>query len=108
MQREVERDNNARNMMVLSFTSLVQEFLKKFRKVVAGVKVSFWPRAKTCLHRIRETFSCLSHDLKGETRCGKAGGVAGRPLERSLQCLLWEDIACYRIEESSKIVRRGD
>jgi hypothetical protein len=41
MQREVERDNNARNMMVLSFTSLVQEFLKKFRKVVAGVKVSF-------------------------------------------------------------------
>ena len=27
-------------MMVLSFTSLVQEFLKKFRKVAAGVKAS--------------------------------------------------------------------
>jgi len=40
LQRELERDRNARDMMVLSFTSLVQEFLKKFRKVVATVRVS--------------------------------------------------------------------
>ena len=37
--REAERDNNARNMLVVSFTALVGEFLKKYRKVVASVRV---------------------------------------------------------------------
>ena len=40
LAREIEMDINARNMLVISFTSLVQEFLKKYRKVVASVKVS--------------------------------------------------------------------
>lgn len=39
--KERERDVNARNMMVLSFTGLVGEFGKKYRRVVASVYVSF-------------------------------------------------------------------
>ena len=46
IQRELEKDQSARNMMILSFTSLVQEFLKKFRKVVAGVKVCPHPTVR--------------------------------------------------------------
>jgi hypothetical protein len=38
--REAERDNNARNMLVISFTSLVGEFMKKYRKVTSSVKVN--------------------------------------------------------------------
>lgn len=38
--RERERDLNARNMMVLSFTGLVGEFARKYKRVVASVKVS--------------------------------------------------------------------
>lgn len=40
IERELERDQTARNMMVLSFSGLVQDFLKKYRRVVAGVRVS--------------------------------------------------------------------
>jgi hypothetical protein len=40
LQRELERDNNARNMMILSFASLLQEFMKKYRKVAANARVS--------------------------------------------------------------------
>jgi hypothetical protein len=40
IQRDLERDKNTRDVMVISFTGLVQEFLKKFRKVVASVRVS--------------------------------------------------------------------
>ncbi|ORY30784.1 hypothetical protein BCR39DRAFT_528294 [Naematelia encephala] len=38
IQRELERDDNARNMMVISFTGLIQEFGKKYRKVVQSVR----------------------------------------------------------------------
>jgi hypothetical protein len=38
--REAERDHNARNMLVVSFTQLVQEFMRKYRKVVSSVRVS--------------------------------------------------------------------
>ncbi|KAK8844545.1 hypothetical protein IAR55_006392 [Kwoniella newhampshirensis] len=38
LAREEEKDQAARNMMVVSFTNLVQEFMKRYRKVVLGVK----------------------------------------------------------------------
>lgn len=41
LARELERDSSARNMMVISFTGLIQEFLKKYRKVVGSVRVSY-------------------------------------------------------------------
>lgn len=37
--RDEEKDQAARNMMVVSFTNLVKEFMKRYRKVVASVKV---------------------------------------------------------------------
>ncbi|ODO09933.1 hypothetical protein I350_02156 [Cryptococcus amylolentus CBS 6273] len=36
--REEEKDQAARNMMVVSFTNLVQEFMKRYRKVAASVR----------------------------------------------------------------------
>ncbi|OXG18691.1 ATPase [Cryptococcus neoformans Tu401-1] len=36
--RDEEKDQAARNMMVVSFTNLVKEFMKRYRKVVASVK----------------------------------------------------------------------
>lgn len=39
LAKERERDLNARNMMVLSFTGLVSEFARKYKRVVASVKV---------------------------------------------------------------------
>lgn len=48
LERELERDQTSRNMMVLSFSGLIQEFLKKYRRVVAGVKVR---RRFLCLWR---------------------------------------------------------
>ncbi|WWD22907.1 hypothetical protein CI109_107402 [Kwoniella shandongensis] len=38
LAREEEKDQAARNMMILSFTSLVQEFMKRYRKVATTVK----------------------------------------------------------------------
>jgi hypothetical protein len=40
LAKERERDVNARNMMVLSFTGLVSEFARKYKRVVATVRVS--------------------------------------------------------------------
>lgn len=38
--RDAEKDNQARDMLVISFISLLQDFMKKYRRVVANVKVS--------------------------------------------------------------------
>ncbi|ORX34940.1 hypothetical protein BD324DRAFT_609696 [Kockovaella imperatae] len=38
IQRELEKDQRARDMLYVSFIHLVQEISKKFRKVVAGVR----------------------------------------------------------------------
>lgn len=43
LARDAERDLQAREMMILSFTGLVQEFMRKFRKVVASVRVRVVP-----------------------------------------------------------------
>lgn len=40
LQREYERDNNARQMVVLSFSAFVGEMAKKYKRVVAGIRVS--------------------------------------------------------------------
>jgi len=37
--REHEKDVQAREMMIISFTGLVQDFMRKFRKVTATVRV---------------------------------------------------------------------
>nr|ODN92346.1 ATPase [Cryptococcus depauperatus CBS 7855] len=36
LAREEEKDQAARNMMIVSFTNLIQEFMKRYRKVVAS------------------------------------------------------------------------
>jgi hypothetical protein len=41
--REHEKDVQAREMMIISFTGLVQDFMRKFRKVTATVRVCFGP-----------------------------------------------------------------
>lgn len=38
--KEHEKDVQAREMMIISFTGLVQDFMRKFRKVTATVRVS--------------------------------------------------------------------
>jgi hypothetical protein len=38
--REHEKDVQAREMMIISFTGLIQDFMRKFRKVTATVRVS--------------------------------------------------------------------
>lgn len=40
IQRELERESAARHMLSVSFTSLISEFLRKYRRPVALVKVS--------------------------------------------------------------------
>jgi hypothetical protein len=39
LAKEVEKDVQAREMMIISFTGLVQDFMRKFRKVTATVRV---------------------------------------------------------------------
>ena len=45
LAKEIEKDVQAREMMIISFTGLVQDFMRKFRKVTATVRVcpSFYP-----------------------------------------------------------------
>lgn len=38
--KEHEKDVQAREMMIISFTGLMQDFMRKFRKVTATVRVS--------------------------------------------------------------------
>jgi len=53
LAKEVEKDVQAREMMIISFTGLVQDFMRKFRKVTATVRVcpslllscSFFPQS---------------------------------------------------------------
>lgn len=49
--REAERDVAARNMLFVSFSSLVSEFMKKYRRPVAFVKVSPASLMSLTLHR---------------------------------------------------------
>lgn len=44
--KERERDVNARNMMVLSFTGLVGEFARKYKRVAASVRVCSAPSSR--------------------------------------------------------------
>jgi len=39
LAKEAEKDVQAREMMIISFTGLVQDFMRKFRKVTATVRV---------------------------------------------------------------------
>lgn len=39
LAKEAEMDVQAREMMIISFTGLVQDFMRKFRKVTATVRV---------------------------------------------------------------------
>ena len=41
MQRELDRDESARNMMRLSFISVLPEIMKKYSKISSSVKVGF-------------------------------------------------------------------
>ena len=57
LAKEAEKDVQAREMMIISFTGLVQDFMRKFRKVTATVRVrplllfsfSFYPSSQAVL-----------------------------------------------------------
>jgi hypothetical protein len=50
LAKEAEKDVQAREMMIISFTGLVQDFMRKFRKVTATVRVGLFLPSILSIH----------------------------------------------------------
>lgn len=55
IQRELEREGNARNMLYISFSTLISEFCRKYRRPIALVRVSFLCRKQLLMNRKRRS-----------------------------------------------------